>query len=72
MALRTFLFGVIQCGLTTAVASGVASLALLASGGFLVNWARSWVEAWALMVPIVIFAAPFIRRASLFLTRAET
>ena len=64
-----FVFSVIQSGLTTALAAGVASLALLADGDFLLNWMRSWLESWVLMLPVVIFAAPAIRRASLLLTR---
>ena len=64
-----FVFGVIQSGLTSAIAAGIASLSLLATGGFLANWVRSWLVSWVLMLPVVLFAAPAIRRASLFLTR---
>jgi hypothetical protein len=67
-----FVFGIIQSGLTSAGAAGIASLSLLASGEFFANWVRSWLVSWALMLPIVIFAAPAIRRVSLFLTREES
>jgi hypothetical protein len=66
-----FVFGVIQSGLTSAVAAGIASLPLLPSGAFLENWVSSWLLSWALMLPIVLFAAPLIRKASLFLTRED-
>jgi hypothetical protein len=66
-----FVFGVIQSGLTSAIASGIASLSLLESGGFSINWVRSWIVSWFLMLPVVLFAAPAIRRASLLLTREE-
>jgi hypothetical protein len=66
-----FVFGVIQSGLTSAVAAGIASLSLLPSGAFLENWLSSWLLSWVLMLPVVLFAAPLIRRASLRLTREE-
>lgn len=66
-----FVFGVIQSGLTSGVATAIASLSLLETGAFLTNWAKSWAIAWALMLPVVIFAAPFIRRLSFLLTRDE-
>ncbi len=64
-----FVFGVIQSGLTSAIASGVASAALIGDGGFAFNWLWSWLIAWALMLPVVMFAAPFIQRLALALTR---
>jgi hypothetical protein len=67
-----FVFGIIQSGLTSAVAASIASLSLLATGEFFANWMRSWLVSWALMLPIVLFAAPAIRRASVLLTRHET
>lgn len=64
-----YLFGVIQSGLTSGVASLVASLALLSQGDFLLNWLRSWALSWLLMLPVVLFAAPVIQRAVVKLTR---
>lgn len=66
-----FLFGFIQAGVTTAVASAVASFRFLADAGFVGNWLESWLTSWALLVPIVIFAAPSIQRLTLLLTRDE-
>jgi uncharacterized protein DUF2798 len=63
-----FLFGFLQSGLTSAVASAIASIRFLADGGFMINWLESWLASWALMVPIVLFAAPLIQRATLLLT----
>ena len=58
------LFGIIQSGLTTAVASGIATFAAL---GFvspaLQAWLVAWCIAWVTMLPIVVVAAPFIQRA---------
>jgi hypothetical protein len=64
-------FGIIQSGLTSGVATAIASLSLIETGVFLSNWAKSWAIAWALMLPVVIFAAPFVRRLAIFLTKEE-
>ncbi len=57
-----FVFGVIQSGLTTAIASAIASRAFIAQGVFLGHWLGSWGLSWLLMLPIVIIAASPIRR----------
>jgi hypothetical protein len=66
-----FVFGVIQSGLTSGVATVIASLSFLDTGVFLSNWTKSWAISWALMLPVVLFAAPFIRRLAIFLTKEE-
>ncbi len=66
-----FVFGVIQSGLTSLIASAIASFPFIASGGFLANCIRSWLIAWAMMLPVVILAAPAIRSLVLVLTRDE-
>ena len=43
----------------------------LAEGAFVTNWLESWLASWALMAPIVFFAAPAIQRVTLLLTRDE-
>lgn len=63
-----FLYGVIQSGLTCAIASAIASFDFIAENLFLVHWIRSWLLSWALMLPIVVFAAPMIRWVTLLLT----
>ncbi|QWG20214.1 DUF2798 domain-containing protein [Bradyrhizobium sediminis] len=66
-----FLFGVIQSGLTAAVASAVASYEFLVDGDFVAHWLVSWLTSWALMVPIVLVAAPAIRWVSVSLTARD-
>jgi len=66
-----FVFGVIQSGLTSLIAAGIASFPLLAAGNFFSNWLVSWLISWAMMLPIVLLAAPAIRSVSLVLTRDE-
>lgn len=63
-----YVFGIIQSGITSGVAEAVASFPFLGSGDFLFNWTGAWLVSWLLMLPIVIFAAPFIRKAVMRLT----
>ena len=58
-----FLFGLIQSGFTCAIAAAIASAPFIHEGGFLGHWMKSWLVAWATMVPFVLIATPFIRRA---------
>jgi Protein of unknown function (DUF2798) len=67
-----FLFGIVQSALTSAVASAIASAHLLAEGTFVTHWLRSALLAWLVMLPVVLFAAPFIRKLTLYLTADET
>ncbi|MBR0794902.1 DUF2798 domain-containing protein [Bradyrhizobium jicamae] len=57
-----FVFGVVQFGSTSGVASAIASLPLGTTGHFVIHWLQSWLVSWLLMLPIVIFAAPMIQR----------
>jgi hypothetical protein len=67
-----FIFGVIQSGLTSFVAAGIASLSASATGHFLWNWLGSWLVSWAVMLPVVLLAAPIVRSLSMALTREES
>ncbi len=66
-----FVFGVIQSGLTSGIAAAIASLAFWTQGQFFGHWLTSWLIAWIAMLPIVIFAAPAIRKLTEALTREE-
>jgi hypothetical protein len=65
-----FVFGLIQSGLTSCVAAGVASFSASANE-FVWNWLVSWLLSWTLMAPLVLVAAPGIRLLSVALTRDE-
>ena len=67
-----FIFGVIQSGLTSFIAAGIASLSAFATGHFLWNWLASWLVSWAVMSPVVLLAAPIKRSLSMVLTREES
>ena len=66
-----FVFGVIQSGLTSLIAAGIASFPSLARGNFLQNWMVSWLIAWVAMLPVVLLAAPAIRSLALAVTRDD-
>jgi hypothetical protein len=66
-----YLFGIIQSGLTSAIAAAIASASFHGLWTFLTHWLTSWLIAWVVMLPIVIFAAPFIRRLAIALTRDD-
>lgn len=66
-----FVFGIIQAGLTSATAAAIASFPFVAEGSFLKHWLESSALSWFLMLPVVLFAAPSIRKLALFLTREE-
>jgi Protein of unknown function (DUF2798) len=66
-----FVFGVIQSGLTSLIAAGIASVSLWGSGRFLENWLLAWLISWAMMLPAVLFAAPAIQSLALALTRED-
>ena len=65
-----FVFGVIQAGLTSAIAAAIASVPFFAEFAFFEHWLSSWLIAWATMVPVVLLAAPIIRRLVHALTTA--
>jgi hypothetical protein len=66
-----FVFGTIQAGLTSAIAAAIASFPFFADNSFARHWLQSWLLSWLLMLPVVLFAAPAIRKLSLFLTRED-
>ncbi|WP_338026522.1 DUF2798 domain-containing protein [Bradyrhizobium acaciae] len=67
-----FVFGVIQSGMTSLVAAGIASFPAMATSQFLWNWLASWLVSWAVMAPLVLAAAPTIRSLSMLLTRDDS
>jgi hypothetical protein len=66
-----FVYAVIQAGLTCAIAAGIASYPFLADGSFSTHWFQSWILAWITMLPVVLLAAPSIRKLTHILTRDE-
>ncbi|WP_349607831.1 MULTISPECIES: DUF2798 domain-containing protein [Cupriavidus] len=57
-----FVYGVIQAGLTCAIAAAIASIPFAEKGLFFQQWLRSWSISWLTMLPVVLLAAPLIRR----------
>ncbi|AGW93312.1 DUF2798 domain-containing protein [Cupriavidus sp. DF5525] len=58
-----FVFGAIQSGMSCAVAAAIASAPFYGRGSFLSHWLHAYAVSWAIMLPIVLLAAPAIRRA---------
>ena len=59
---RHLIFGVMQSGLTCAVAAAIASLPFYAEGSFASHWSHTYLYSWTIMLPMVVIAAPVIRR----------
>ena len=59
---RHYVFGVIQSGITCAIAAGIASLPFYADGSFASHWLRAYLFSWVVMLPVVVIAAPVVRR----------
>ena len=55
-------YGVIQSGITCAVASGISSYGAVALEQYLEYWFRSWIVSWVFMLPVVVLASPYIRK----------
>lgn len=66
-----FVFGVIQSGLTCSVAAAIASYPFVSEGTFFGHWMTSLAIAWLTMLPIVLLAAPLIRKIVEWLTTDE-
>lgn len=65
-----FIYGIIQSGITTGVASSIATFGALGLNAHAVAaWGVAWAIAWASMIPIVVAVSPLIQRAVLALTK---
>ena len=63
-----YIDGSIQAALTAGIATGIATFQVASDWHFFPMWATSWLLSWLTMLPVVIFIAPYIRRAVLTLT----
>lgn len=66
------LFGLILSGLMSLVVAGISTYR--ATGlvpGYMGMWTQAWLTAWVFAFPIVLVAAPVVRRAVQFLVRSE-
>jgi hypothetical protein len=65
---RHFIYGVIQSGLTCSIAAAIASFPYLGQSLFMQHWLRSLGISWLTMLPVVVAAAPVIRRLAEWIT----
>jgi|KBSMisStaDraftv2_1062788.scaffolds.fasta_scaffold724178_2 hypothetical protein len=63
-----YVFGVIQSGITCSIASAIASAPFASNGAFLAHWIGAYLYSWAIMLPLVVIAAPVIRKMASALT----
>ena len=62
--LAPYAYGVLQAGITTALATAIAVHRQKGLGlAFLEDWAASWLLSWIAMLPVVIGISPLIQRA---------
>lgn len=66
-AWRPYLFAATQASMTTGVATGVAAFQL--PGGSFAGWLVAWAVSFAMVLPLVLVAAPVIRRGVEAVTR---
>jgi hypothetical protein len=66
-----FVYGFIQSGLTCGIASAIAGFPFMASSNFVLHWLQAWLFSWLLMLPVVLLAAPAIRRLAQAVTTEE-
>lgn len=63
-------FGLMQAGLTTAVASGISTYYIAGLGArFLQHWPLAWITSWMTMVPVVLICAPWLGRLIASITK---
>ncbi len=56
------IYGVIQSGVTCAVASGISTYGAVSLEQYLAHWFTSWIVSWVFMLPVVVLASPYIRK----------
>ena len=57
-----YVYGVIQSCLTCMVAAAIANLPAISAANFIIHWLRSWAASGLVMLPVVLFASPWIRK----------
>jgi hypothetical protein len=58
-----YVFGVLQSGVTCAVASAIAVFKTNDGGFQIVDWLSAWGLSWVMMLPVVFLFAPLLRKA---------
>ena len=67
---RQQVFGLLQSAVTSAIAALIASPKGMAMVAFMLNWSTTWLLTWLSMIPVVLLAAPIVRRVTdLIVTR---
>ena len=56
------LYSGIQSGMTCAIAAGISSMHFYSEGTFINHWTKAYLFSWMVMLPLVLVAAPLIRK----------
>ena len=64
-----FIFGIIQSCLTCAIVATINNAQGILREGGVIHWINSFLLSWAVMVPVVIFIAPYVRKLTIKLTQ---
>ncbi|MDH4612421.1 DUF2798 domain-containing protein [Pseudomonas sp. BN102] len=68
---RQQVFGLFQSAITCAVATLIATPKGMNLGAFALHWSGAWLMAWLSLVPVVLLAAPWIRRLTDLIVQDE-
>ena len=64
---RPQVFGLLQSAITSAIAALIANPKGVAMGASMLTWSTTWLLAWLSMIPVVLLAAPLVRRVTDFI-----
>lgn len=68
---RPQVFGLLQSAITSAIAALIANPKGRALGPFMLSWSTTWLLTWLSMIPVVLLAAPYVRRLTDLIVQRE-
>ncbi|KFJ92869.1 hypothetical protein JF55_05350 [Pseudomonas sp. 1-7] len=68
---RQQVFGLFQSAITCAIATLIAIPKGTNFEDFVLHWSNAWLIAWLSLVPVVLLAAPWIRRLTDLVVKDE-
>ncbi len=68
---RPQVFGLLQSAITSAIAALIANPKGMALGPFMLSWSTTWLLTWLSMIPVVLLAAPYVRRLTDLIVQRE-
>ncbi|MFH6597450.1 DUF2798 domain-containing protein [Ectopseudomonas khazarica] len=68
---RPQVFGLLQSAITSAIAALIANPKGMALGPLMLSWSTTWLLTWLSMIPVVLLAAPYVRRLTDLIVQRE-